>query len=231
MAASPGLAGQGALPWAMRAWLALVIVLAMATATARVARAQDAARMTADMERYFEGERRAGYVALGVGLAAAGGGVWLITRDDPRARGASWPILAVAAGEIGAGIVLLVRTGGQIDDRRAQIATDPGKFRSSERTRMARVARTFTGLKYAEISLMLGGIATAYLGQRGGHLRLQGAGLGLAAQALAVLMFDLEASSRADEYRVALDRFEPGAPGAAVTPLQGGVMLAFGGAF
>ncbi len=60
MAASPGLAGQGALPWAMRAWLALVIVLAMATATARVARAQDAARMTADMERYFEGERRAG---------------------------------------------------------------------------------------------------------------------------------------------------------------------------
>jgi len=201
----------------VRIWAAALALVGLAASAAR-------ADMTADMERYFAGEKREGWVFAGVGALAAGGGVCLIMRDDPVARGASYPILAVAAVQLGAGVVLLARTDGQVSTRRRQIAEDGAAFKQRESARMSTVATQFEVLKVSEIGLIVGGLGLAWWGRREGHPRVHGAGLGLAAQASLMLVLDLFAAERARRYRGALDRFQPAAT-------ADGLVFSIGGAF
>jgi hypothetical protein len=169
----------------------------------------DAAEMTSRMERYFTGEKEEGWVFGGVGLAGLGTGAFLLTRDDDVARGASIPILAVGAIETIIGAVLLIRTDGQIRERRRRIATEPGPFRTEELARIEGVNSSFRVLFWTELALVVGGTTTAILASLNDAPFWEGIGIGLAAQAAIALVLDLFAAARATRYSEALSDFEP----------------------
>lgn len=185
-------------------------------------------RMTARMERYFAGEKAEGWVFLGTGVAALGSGVFLYTRRDDLAKGASYPVAAVGLVELAAGIVLLARTDGQVRDRRARIARDPAGFKRDETERMDRVASEFTLLKWTEIGLLAGGLGLFSWGALDEKRTLQGVGLGLAAQSAVMLTLDLFAAARADTYLDDLHAFQPSAAAQGSTLT---VMLPIAGSF
>jgi len=169
----------------------------------------DGTEMTRRMERYFTGEKEEGWVFAGVGLAGLGTGALLLTRDDDVARGASIPILAVGAIETLIGVVLLVRTDGQIRERRARIASEPAPFRTEELARIEGVNTSFRVLFWTELAMVVGGTTTAIVAGLNDAPTWQGIGIGLAAQAAIALVLDLFAAARATRYTRALRDFDP----------------------
>jgi hypothetical protein len=77
---------------------------------------------------------------------------------------------------------------------------------------MAGVSTQFTVLKIVEVGLIAGGATMAYLGWRNGYPRVEGAGIGIAIEAAATLVFDFWAASRAGDYRDDLDGIDLTAP-------------------
>jgi hypothetical protein len=173
------------------------------------AHADDSEKMVGAIERYFHGELDEAAVFLGVGSGAGYIGGSLIANGSDFGLGASIPLIAVGAIQIGAGMVLLIRTDAQIRDLSAKARRDLRAFRAEELPRMERVNFWFDVYKGIEISLALVGVAGMAYGQAGDEPAVFGAGLGLSAQALAMLSLDLVAESRADEYTSWIVRLTP----------------------
>jgi hypothetical protein len=190
---------------AHRIAVVLVAVLSWATpASAQV----DA--MRADMHHYFDGEAAEAWVFLGVGAIALGGATYGIGfGGDPYLEGAAWPVGIVGLIQIAAGLVLLARTPGQVDDLDAQLDTDPAAYRTGELTRMTTVNDQFDLLAIVEVGLIVAGAGFATWGFLDDEPFAAGLGLGLAAQAAIMLVLDLFAAARADTYTAALDAFTP----------------------
>lgn len=193
---------------AVRRAAAVVLLAALVPAPAS-AQSIDGTEMTARMERYFGGEKEEGWVFGGIGLAALGTGAFLLTRDDHAATGASIPILAVGVIETLVGAVLLVRTDGQIAERRGRIATEAAAFRPEELHRIHGVNTSFRVLFWSELALTLGGAATAAIAGLEDETTWMGVGIGVAAQAAIVLVLDLFAAARARRYTGALQAWAP----------------------
>ncbi len=163
--------------------------------------------MVAHLRDYFHGELDEAAAWLGVGAGAAYLGGALIANGRDEARAASVPVLTFGAVEIGAGIVLLARTGRQIRELSALARRDLGAYRAVELPRMERVNGWFDVYLSIECIAIAAGGGTALYGAiarthgfgRGAD-RAFGAGLGLAAQGVAMLTFDLTAAARAREY-------------------------------
>lgn len=161
-------------------------------------------RYVSPVQTYFHGEETAGGHFLGVGLAALGAGTGLTFADDGRAFHAAWPVLTIGLVQAIAGVTLLARSEGQITERLARLNTDPEAFLVAERARLEGVHRDVTALIWVEVglSLVASGLVVA------GHVEdldpMIGVGYGLGAQSLAMLIFDLAVSDRADAYRAAL---------------------------
>jgi hypothetical protein len=189
---------------AMRIWLLGMFVVAV-LALPSLAYA-DQRETQAAMQEYFDGEKRGGYVLIGMGVAGLVAGGLLYRHGSPTARGASYPLLGVGFLHLAAGIYINIASNRRIDTFTHQIEDDHAGFVAAERTRMDGVARSFTGLKVAEVVLLVGGLATAGYAWRTDRPRLTGAGLALALEATMTLGFDVVAARRADRYRDALAR-------------------------
>ncbi len=160
------------------------------------------------MRRYFRGELRESASFLGVGAGTAFIGGALATQGE-FGVGAASAIFPVSAIEIGAAIVLLARTDGQLADLVALHRKSPAEYRAEELPRMRRVKLWFDVYMGVEIGLIaLGGASIAFgvVDHRDGFV---GAGVGLASQAGAMLTFDLFASARADSYTEHIERLTP----------------------
>jgi hypothetical protein len=190
----------------------LAAALLFATALPAPALAQiDAPTMRRDMHDYFSGETSEAWAFLGAGVLAGSLAVYGFTRDDDMAalEGAAWPLAVVGAIQLAAGIVLLARTPGQVDDLDAQLDSDEAAFRTEELARMEKVRDQFDLLAITEIALIVAGAGVATYGFLDDEPFWAGLGAGVAIQAGAMLLLDLLASARADRYLASLEAFSP----------------------
>ena len=158
------------------------------------------AALDARMRTYFAGEKNEGWAWLGVSLAATGASAGLMAASGDAAHGASYPLVDVGLVQLAASIYLLVHTGTQIDDRAAQIRRDPCAFLDTETKRMHGVLTRLHIATLVEALALAGGAGMAGAGATEHRDFLQGAGWGLVAQSVTMLVFDGFAATRAEEY-------------------------------
>ena len=174
-----------------------LIILALLASTAR---AETPAEAKAIMTDYFDGEKTGGYVLVGMGIAGIASGTFLLKADCQIRVGMSYPLLAVGALHVAAGVYIGIASDNRITDFSREIDRDGQAWTERERDRIDGVQTQFTVLKLVEIGLVAGGAGLAYWGYTKGHRRVEGAGIGIAIEAAATLLFDLWASRRADGY-------------------------------
>ena len=152
------------------------------------------------MDDWFAGERGEGFVFMGAGAVSVGGGAYLLTRDEPFARGAGYSTL-------GAGALLLTGIGFYMaslgpEHRRltADLAADPDAFLVEETARMRGIARRFVLYRWVEISMVAIGGGLVTWGALDDRPLVAGIGTGLAAEFALALLLDLFAERRAHRY-------------------------------
>ena len=185
------------------------------------------AEMRAAMRTYFRGELQEAAAFLGVGIGTAFTAGSSIPRGD-FGVGLAAAMLPVSAIEIGAGLVLLIRTDGQLADLLALHAKSPARYRAEELPRMQRVNFWFDVYKGIEIGLIGLGDGSIVFGAVDDREGFIGTGVGLAAQAGAMLTFDLVAEDRADTYTERIDALTP-AP--VIRPVVGPTGVGLAGTF
>lgn len=198
--------------------LTALVVLAAPNAAAAD---PDRATATDAMETYFAGEKRGGWVLIGLGAAGLASGGALLSRDADTLEGLSYPLLGFGLLHAAAGVFVYLSSNKRIDDFGEQIGADPGAFAAAESSRIDGVHTQFRILKAVEIVLVGGGLTMAIVGQRTDRDRLTGFGLGLAIEAAATLVFDVWAARRARRYDARLSSLAVSAhlPGDGKAPL------------
>lgn len=196
----------------LRAFLVVAFILSAASIASAEAPMPpppaDAASVKAAMEDYFAGEKRGGFILMGLGAGGLASGVLLYRSSSLRAKGASYPLLTIGLLHLAAGIFVYVSSNGRIDKFGDQIDKDAPAFVREERKRMKGVSTQFTVLKIAEIALIAGGLTMAGVGWRTDRPRLAGAGLAIALEMALTLGFDIWAGRRAHDYRDELARLD-----------------------
>ncbi len=180
-----------------------------------------------ELHEYYDGEKLSAFVLGGFGAAAAAAGGVLVTRDTDFARGFGWPLLALGALQLVGGFVYVLQVNGEIDHYGATLARDPSAFKEEERSHIQGTTSRFVFYRLFELGLTLGGAAVAAYGFASNRDAGKGAGLGIAAVALPLLVIDSFNNARAQHYLEDLGRFEPTL---ALSPAGlGGGMVSFTG--
>lgn len=156
--------------------------------------------LDAQMRSYFAGEKNEGWFWVGAGVSALAVGGGLSASQSNIANGASYPLLDISVVQFGAALYLFWRTGDQVSRLSDLLANHPCAFFAEEPARMKRVIRGFKIYLPVEATTLIGGAAMAGFGATGHHDFLQGAGWGLVAQSVVMLVFDQFAAARAETY-------------------------------
>lgn len=157
--------------------------------------------MQEQMVRYFAEEKAESWLFILVGVVALGASVWLL-RTGSSYRGMAYPLIAVGLIQIVVGGSVAFRTDAQVAALTAQLASSPSAFQLAEVPRMEVVMRNFTLYKGIEIALLLVGVALTYAFRQ--KELVYGIGVGLVMQASLMLVLDLFAERRGDEYLSAI---------------------------
>jgi hypothetical protein len=157
--------------------------------------------MQEQMVRYFAEEKAESWLFILVGVVALGASVWLL-RTGSSYRGMAWPLIAVGLIQLVVGGTVAFRTDAQVAALTAQLASSPSAFQLAEVPRMEVVMRNFTLYKGIEIALLLVGVALTYAFRQ--KELVYGIGVGLVMQASLMLVLDLFAERRGDEYLSAI---------------------------
>jgi len=134
-------------------------------------------------------------------VVALGASVWLL-RTGSSYRGMAWPLIAVGLIQLVVGGTVAFRTDAQVAALTAQLASSPSAFQLAEVPRMEVVMRNFALYKGIEIALLLVGVALTYAFRQ--KELVYGIGVGLVMQASLMLVLDLFAERRGDEYLAAV---------------------------
>jgi hypothetical protein len=157
--------------------------------------------MQEQMVRYFSAEKSESWLFILVGIAALAVSVWLL-RTGSSYRGMAYPLIAVALIQLVVGGSVAFRTEGQVAALTAQLASSPAAFQAAEVPRMEVVMRNFQLYKALEVVLLLTGVALTVFFRR--KELVYGVGVGLVIQASLMLVLDLFAEKRGDEYLAAV---------------------------
>jgi hypothetical protein len=157
--------------------------------------------MQEQMVRYFSEEKAESWLFILVGVVALGASVWLL-RTGSSYRGMAYPLIAVGLIQIVVGGSVAFRTDAQVAALTAQLASSPSAFQLAEVPRMEVVMRNFALYKGIEIALLLVGVALTYAFRQ--KELVYGIGVGLVMQASLMLVLDLFAERRGDEYLSAI---------------------------
>jgi 3-dehydroquinate synthetase len=114
----------------------------------------------------------------------------------------AYPLIAVALIQLVVGGTVAFRTDAQVATLVQQLSTAPAAFQTAEVPRMEAVMRNFELYKAIELVLLLAGVALTYAFRR--KELVYGIGVGLVVQASLMLVLDLFAEKRGDEYLAAL---------------------------
>jgi hypothetical protein len=157
--------------------------------------------MQEQMVRYFSEEKAESWLFILVGVVALGASVWLL-RTGSSYRGMAYPLIAVGLIQIVVGGSVAFRTDAQVAALTAQLASSPSAFQLAEVPRMEVVMRNFALYKGIELALLLVGVALTYAFRQ--KELVYGIGVGLVMQASLMLVLDLFAERRGDEYLSAI---------------------------
>lgn len=157
--------------------------------------------MQEQMVRYFSEEKAESWLFILVGVVALGASVWLL-RTGSSYRGMAYPLIAVGLIQIVVGGSVAFRTDAQVAALTAQLASSPSAFQLAEVPRMEVVMRNFALYKGIELALLLVGVALTYAFRQ--KELVYGIGVGLVMQASLMLVLDLFAERRGDEYLAAI---------------------------
>jgi hypothetical protein len=167
------------------------------------------AAMGDDMRGYYAGERNSAYVVGGLGVAALGGGGALVTRDGDFARGMGWALVSIGAIDVVGAIFYTFQVSSQVDRYESLLAHDPGEYKRVEYDHISGTTSRFVGYKLGELGLVLTGAGIATYGFSSNRDAWKGAGIGVAAMALPVLVIDTINGARAARYRDSVHDFRP----------------------
>jgi hypothetical protein len=156
---------------------------------------------------YFAGEKSAGVLVALVGLLGLAAALFFSQpRWELRPLAVTLGVLALV--EVALGVGLFLRTGPQVDQLLAQLASEAARFYTEEGARMAKVQRNFVTLERVWIGLVTAGSLVAVTQKH--RPWISGIALGLLLNAAFLLAFDLVAERRGAIY---LREIERGASG------------------
>ncbi len=151
------------------------------------------------MRSYFDQEKTAALVGMGGALVAGGTGAYLVTQGD-MSKGIGYSLIGIGAIGLAVGGGVYLRTDSQLEKLEKQLENTPADYKRFEGVRMDRVITQFTILKFAEVSIFAGGVATTVIGVTQKADLTTGIGIGLAIDAVLLLLFDYFADARAQVY-------------------------------
>ncbi|HYO73870.1 MAG TPA: hypothetical protein VEU33_48165 [Archangium sp.] len=157
--------------------------------------------MQEQMVGYFAAEKAESWLFILVGVVAVGVAVWLLVTGHSY-RGMAYPLIAVGLIQLVVGGTVAFRTDAQVAALAQQLAASPSAFQLAEVPRMEVVMRNFELYKGVEIALLLVGVGLAYAFRR--KELVYGVGVGLVMQASLMLVLDLFAEKRGDDYLAAI---------------------------
>lgn len=149
--------------------------------------------------KYFNGEKAESYIFILIGVIALAMAFYFIfALKSSFWKGAAIPFIIVALLEFVVGYTIVTRSPKDIARVETFIQKEPQSIKTLEIPRMEKVMRNFVIFRYAEIALIILGIALMYSSMNETFWR--GIGLGLFIQASIVLCLDFFAERRGHIY-------------------------------
>jgi hypothetical protein len=153
------------------------------------------------MTVYFDGEKNAGLVLFGIGVAVfVAAAVLFPARFELRSL--AWTLVVFGLLELAIGMGLYLKTGPQVANLSSRLADDRAALLDSERQRMVKVQNNFVTLERVWALLIVGSTLVAIA--RKTHVTLSGVALGVLVNTAVFLTFDVVAERRGRLYLEAL---------------------------
>jgi hypothetical protein len=194
----------------MRAALALALAFVLAAGTASADESSlGRAAIGDDLLAYYGSERTTGLLFGALGVVSLGAGSVLVTRSGDFARGLGWSILSLGALEVLGGGFYALQVGGEIDHYKKSLASDPGAFKLEEGAHIEGTVSRFPIYRISELVVAGVGVGLASYGFASKHGAFEGAGIGIAGEALSLFALDAFGQARAHAYERQIRRFQP----------------------
>lgn len=155
------------------------------------------------LTKYFLAEKHESLLFMLIGAAAIAAAIFLF-KNDSAYKGLAYPLIAIALIQLVVGGSVYFRTDGQIKNLTEQFKNDPVAYKTDELARMQTVNNNFKIYKIIEIVLVLAGIALTLMFRQ--HQLLYAIAVGLMIQSSIMLVLDLFAEKRAEEYVKYIER-------------------------
>lgn len=195
---------------AVAAALAAFCGVVTSAATARAEEQPIArAKMRQHLLDYYRAEKRTGYLLGGLGLSLAAGGAVLLTRDSELERGLAWSMAGFSAVGLIVGALYAWQNTSELSRYDTLLNEDPSGFRRQELAHIQSRRSSYSVVRGLEVGLATGGVALAAYGVLSEREIWQGAGIGVAAQALVYFFIDSLAHRRATKYQGSVRAFVP----------------------
>jgi hypothetical protein len=192
-----------------RAAKVVLTVLAIAS----VARADEPpigrAAIADDLLAYYGSERTTGILFGVLGVASAGAGAVLVTRSGDFARGLGWSTLSLGVLEILGGTFYALQVGGEIHHYTDALKSDPAAWKLEEGAHIHGTVSRFPIYRISELVVAAVGIGLASYGFASKRPAWQGAGIGVAGEALSLFALDAFGQARAHTYEHQILRYQP----------------------
>ena len=153
--------------------------------------------MTPEIATYFTAERRGGFLLVAMAIAgfALAAFLW---RTQSAFLAMAWPLVILGVIEVIIGLVIALRTPGQVAALEEGLRMSPAATVSAESHRMSRINRNFRIIKVVEVAVIALGLLLALL--LPSLSAWAAVGVGLLAEATLLLAFDTFAHHRAEVY-------------------------------
>ena len=155
------------------------------------------------MNEYFSAEKSESLFFIVAGVIAIGLALWLWS-EGHRLKSMAFPLVAIALIQLVVGCTVFFRTDAQVAKLQQDFSTAPSEFKSAETARMTVVMKNFSLYKMTEITLLAIGIGLILLMRQ--HDLALGLGAGLVIQSALMLLLDLFAETRGEDYLTALGK-------------------------
>lgn len=155
-----------------------------------------------DIEKYFVAEKNGALFILIIGISALIIAIiFLLITKLSWQKGVAFPLLLFSLLQIGAGYSVYKRSDADRITNVYNYDANPSAFKNKELPRMEKVQSNFKIFKIAEVVLLLVGIGLiVYFRSKPDQQMWMGVGIGLAAQAFILFIFDWIANARANAY-------------------------------
>lgn len=153
--------------------------------------------MQTQLVEYFLAEKHESLLFMLIGMTAIVASIFLL-KNNSAYKGMAYPLIAIALIQLVVGGTVYFRTDGQIKSLTEQIETNPAVYKTAELARMQTVNDNFKIYKTIEIVLLLAGILMTFIFRQ--KQLLYAIAAGLIIQSSIMLVLDLFAEKRAEEY-------------------------------